>query len=136
MGPARVNNGPEFNSIVDDLKAKGVDVSYRKGQFAYGPAPGGGRPGNIVFDPGASHSAIKHEYGDFVDDAALGFPGQRYYYESPSARAAPERRQYLGEIRTAGKLGDTTARRQLIEDYFGEKKYLIDNYYTKPYGSK
>ena len=82
MGPARVNNGPEFNSIVDDLKAKGVDVSYRKGRFAYGPAPGGGRPGNMVFDPDASLSAIKHEYVDFVDDAALGFPGQRYYYEA------------------------------------------------------
>lgn len=136
MGSARVNNAAEFNVIVKDLNAKGVDISYREGQFAYGPAPSGGRPGNIVFDPDASLSAIKHEYGHFVDDAALGYPGQRYYYENPSARVATERRQYLGEIRTARELGDTTARRQLIEDYLGEKKYLIDNYYTKPYGSK
>lgn len=136
MGSARINNAVEYNAIINDLKAKGVDISYREGQFAYGPAPSGGRPGNIVFDPDSSLSAIKHEYGHFLDDAALGFPGQRYYYENPGARMATERGQYLGEIRTARELGDTTARRQLIEDYLGEKKYLIDNYYTKPYGSK
>jgi hypothetical protein len=135
MGPARTNNTAEFEAIVNDLKAKGVDISYRQGQFAYGPAPSGGRPGNIVFDPDSSLSAIKHEYGHFLDDAALGFPGQRYYYENPGARVATERRQYLGEIRTARELGDPTARRQLIEDYLDEKKYLIDNYYSKPYGS-
>jgi uncharacterized Zn-binding protein involved in type VI secretion len=136
MGPARINNAAEYNAILTDLKAKGVDISYRDGQFAYGPAPSGGRPGNIVFDPDSSLSAIKHEYGHFLDDAALGFPGQRYYYENPAARLATERRQYLGEIRTARKLGDTTARRQLIEDYRGEKIYLIENYYPKPYGSQ
>jgi LysM domain len=136
MGPARINNVAEYNAIVKDLKANGVDISYREGQFAYGPAPSGGRPGNIVFDPDASLSAVKHEYGHFLDDAALGFPGQRYYYENPSMRLATERSQYLNEIRTARELGDTTARRQLIQDYLSEKKYLIDNYYTKPYGSK
>lgn len=135
MGPARINNPTEFNAIISDLKANGVDISYRPGQFAYGPAPSGGRPGNIVFDPDSSLSAINHEYGHFLDDAALGFPGQRYYYENPSARLASERRQYLGEIRMARELGDTTARRQLIEDYLGEKRYLIENYYSKPYGS-
>lgn len=134
MGPARINNAAEFNSMIDNLNAKGVDISFRKGQFAYGPAPSGGRPGNIVFDPDASLSAIKHEYGHFLDDEALGFPGQRYYYENPGARMATERRQYLGEIGTARELGDTAARRQLIQDYLGEKNYLIENYYNRPYG--
>ncbi|UXU87589.1 hypothetical protein [Burkholderia sp. S-53] len=134
MGAARINNSLEFNAIVNDLKAKGVDISYRSGQYAYGPAPSGGRPGNIIFDRDASISAIRHEYGHFLDDAALGFPGQRFYYENPSARLATERRQYLGEIRTARSLGDAAARRQLIEDYLGEKRYLIDNYYFNPYG--
>jgi hypothetical protein len=136
MGHARVSNQVEYNAIISDLKANGVDISYREGQFAYGPAPSGGRPGNIVFDPDSLLSAIKHEYGHFLDDQAFGFTGQRYYYENPSARLATERSQYLGEIRAARELGDTTARRALIEDYIGEKKYLIDNCYTKPYGSK
>lgn len=135
MGPARINSPAEYNLIINDLRSNGVDISLRAGQFAYGPAPSGGRPGNIVFDPDASLSAIRHEYGHFLDDKALGFPGQRYYYENPSARLSTERSQYLGEIRTARELGDQIARRQLIQDYLSEKKYLIDNYYTKPYGS-
>jgi hypothetical protein len=117
--------------------ATGVDTSGRlDNNFDLQEAPTGGRPGNIVFDPDSSLSAIQHEYGHFLDDAALEFPGQRYYYENPNARVATERRQYLVEIRTAQGLGDTTARRQLIEDFLSEKKYLIDNYYTKPYGTK
>ncbi|WP_206996706.1 hypothetical protein [Trinickia mobilis] len=136
LGSARANNAAEYRAIVDDLKAKGVDISYRKGQFAYGPAPSGGRPGNIVFDPDASISAIRHEYGHYLDDLASGYPGQRFYYENPSARLATERRQYLGEVRTARELGDATARRQLVEDYLEEKRYLIENYYSKPYGSR
>lgn len=136
MGPARVNHPVEYDSIINDMQSSGVDISYREGQFAYGPAPSGGRPGNIVLDPDASLSALQHEYGHFLDDKALGFPGQRYYYENPSARLSTERSQYLGEIRTARELGDQTARRELIQDYLGEKNYLIDNYYTAPYGSK
>jgi uncharacterized Zn-binding protein involved in type VI secretion len=136
MGSARVNNAAEYNAIVNDLKSGGVEVSNRTGQFAYGPASSGGKPGNIVFDPNASISAIRHEYGHYLDDAKLGFPGQRFYYENPSVRVATERRQYLGEIRTAKEIGDPTACRQLIEDYLGERKYLVDNYYTKPYGSR
>jgi len=136
MGPARLNNAAEYNSIVSDLRAKGVDISFREGQFAYGPAPSAGRPGNIVFDRDASISAIRHEYGHFLDDSALGFPGQRYYYENPSARLGSERRQYLQEIRTAREVGDQVARRQLVQDYLGEKNYLIDNYYVKPYGMR
>jgi hypothetical protein len=135
MGSARVNNPAEYNAIIDDLKLNRVDISFREGQFAYGPAPSGGRPGNIVFDPDASLSAIRHEYGHFLDDKALGYPGQRYYYENPSARVSTERSQYLNEIRTSRELNDQAARRQLIEDYLSERQYLIDNYYTKPYGS-
>jgi hypothetical protein len=142
MGPARLNNADEFNSIIDDLNLNNVDIDFRSGQFAYGPAGGSGRAGNIVFDQEASLSAIKHEYGHFLDDQSLGFPGQRFYYENPEFRLATERRQYLQEIKTARELGDGTARRQLTVDYLNEKQYLIENYYFKsdgtpiPYGSR
>jgi hypothetical protein len=96
----------------------------------------GGRPGNIVFDPDASISSIRHEYGHFLDDQALGFPGQRFYYENPQFRVATERSQYLGELRTARQLGDTDARRTLIQDYRNERQYLIDNFYFTPDGAK
>lgn len=31
-----------------DLKANNVDISFRKNQFAYGPSPTSGKPGNIL----------------------------------------------------------------------------------------
>jgi YD repeat-containing protein len=127
MGSASINNVAELDTIVGSL---------REGQFAYGPASSGGRAGNIIFDPDGSISAIRHEYGHFLDDQALGFPGQRFYYENPSARVATERSQYLGEIQTARHLGDQGARRALIQDYLGERNYLVENYYTKPYGAR
>ena len=136
MGSARVNNAPELDNIVSDLRARGVDISFRDGQFAYGPAATRGRPGNIIFDPDGSISAVRHEYGHFLDDQALGFPGQRFYYENPGKRVATERSQYLGEIRTGRQLGDHDARRALIHDYLDERNYLIDNFYTKPYGGR
>lgn len=136
MGPARLNNSAEFDEILVDLRRRGVDVDFREGQLAYGPATSPGVPGNLVLDPDASLSAIRHEYGHFLDDQANGFPGQRYYYENPGARLASERRQYLKEIQTARELGDRSARRQLIEDYLEEKSNLIKNFYSRPYGPK
>jgi hypothetical protein len=74
MGPARVNNPAEYDEIVSNLRANGVEIRYSTNEFAYGPTSLGGRPGNIVFDPDASISAIRHEHGHFLDDQALGFP--------------------------------------------------------------
>ncbi|KQO16493.1 hypothetical protein ASF11_10020 [Acidovorax sp. Leaf76] len=141
MGPARLSHPEQYGTIMDDLANKGVDVRFTEGQFAYGPSATRGVPGNLVLDPDASMSALRHEYGHFLDDQALGFPGQRFYYESPDFRLASEPSQYLGEIRTARQLGDDAARAQLIRDYLGEKSYLIDRYYFTqdgkpiPYGT-
>lgn len=93
-----------------------------------------GRPGNIVLSPDLSISAMRHEYGHFLDDKALGFPGMRAYYENPSLRVATERRQYLGEVRLARSVGDNVARRQFIMDYLEERSALVDRFYTNPYG--
>ena len=134
LGSARVNQADEFNFIIDDLTSNGVEISYRKNALAYGPSASPGTPGTIVLDPDASISAIRHEYGHFLDDKALGFPPSSVYYENPSLRVASERRQYLQEISTAREVGDNTARRALIEDYLEERQYIIDNFYQTPYG--
>lgn len=134
LGSARVNQADEFNFIIDDLTSNGVEISYRKNALAYGPSASPGTPGTIVLDPDASISAIRHEYGHFLDDKALGFPPSRVYYENPSLRVASERRQYLQEISTAREVGDNSARRALIEDYLEERQYIIDNFYQTPYG--
>jgi hypothetical protein len=134
MGPARLNNPLEYRTIMSELDAQGVSVNMRSGEYAYGPSSRPGQPGNVVVDPDASLSALRHEYGHFLDDQALGFPGMRFYMENPSLRLASERSQYLGEIRTARELGDQTARRELIMDYLQERNLLIETWYTRPYG--
>ncbi|NRR28664.1 hypothetical protein HSX11_00390 [Oxalobacteraceae bacterium] len=136
MGSARINNPAEFTSIINDLRASGVTISYRPGQLAYGPAASIGHPGNIVLDPDSSLSAILHEYGHFLDDRALDYPSQRYYYENPRARIDTERTQYLREIRIARRFGAATARRQLINDYLAERNYLVETYYIVAYGEE
>ena len=73
MGPARINNADEYNPIIKDLEDNGVDISYRENALAYGPSSTPGKPGSIILDPDASISAVRHEYGHFLDDKDLGF---------------------------------------------------------------
>ena len=137
LGPARINNRHEYDQIMSDLRRNGVEVSFRTREFAYGPASSSGKPGNMVIDPDASIAALRHEYGHYLDDAALGFPGSRYYLSTnPRTRVASERRQYLQEIRLARILRDDTARRELIRDYLSERAALIERFYEKPYGTR
>ena len=71
MGPGRLSHTEEFKAIIQDLKANGVEIDFsRPNQFAYGPSSKAGVPGNIVLDPNASISAIRHEYGHLLDDKA------------------------------------------------------------------
>ncbi|CAN5458026.1 hypothetical protein BH10PSE19_BH10PSE19_22050 [soil metagenome] len=134
MGPTKLSHPEEYNAVIRDLKANNVEISFRDNQLAYGPASLPGRPGNIVLSPDASISALRHEYGHFLDDKALGFPGMRAYYENPSLRVATERRQYLAEINLAKSIGDMSARRLLVTDYLAERAALVDRFYTNPYG--
>ncbi len=128
MGPARVNHADELASIVDDLRAHNVEIRWEPNRLSYGPSGTPGRVGNINLDPNASISAIRHEYGHFLDDVAEGLPGMGHYMKDPWRWVATERRQYLQEIRTARKLGDAEARRQLIQDYVRERSYILDRY--------
>jgi hypothetical protein len=131
MGPARLNHADEFASIIDDLRARDVNIRFESNGLRYGPSASSGKVGNIVLDPDASISAIRHEYGHFLDDVAEGLPGARHYYENPWRWVATERRQYLQEIRTAKQLGDSKARAQLIQDYVNERRYILDTYLPK-----
>ncbi|WP_157838874.1 hypothetical protein [Achromobacter sp. DH1f] len=81
-----------------------------------------------------SISALRHEYGHFLDHQALGFPRCVEYFKNPELIIATERRQYLGEIGFARRIGDQGARRTLIENYLSERNRTIENYYQRPYG--
>jgi len=76
----------------------------------------------------ASISAWRHEYGHFLDDIANGQPGLGAYMQNPRLLRATERRQYLGEIRTARGIGDEFARRQLILDHLDRKAEIYRLY--------
>jgi len=131
LGPARLNHRAEYDAILSELRENGVEVTFREGALAYGPAPSAGRVGNMVLDPDASISAIRHEFNHFLDDKALGYPGFAHYAQNPKLWIATERRSYLGEILLARQVGDKTARRKLIEAYVAERRYIIERYYPR-----
>tara|TARA_B100000745_G_scaffold219121_1_gene145862 strand:+ start:177 stop:839 length:663 start_codon:yes stop_codon:yes gene_type:complete len=137
MGPAHISHPAEYKAILNDLEANNVSIKYGNGSIAFSPNTAGGPLGNEILLPNEfSISALRHEYGHFLDHQALGSPRYIEYFKKPELILSTERRQYLGEIRTAREVGDRSARRTLIENYLNEKNYIIDRYYQRPYGGK
>ncbi|GAA6152199.1 hypothetical protein [Pseudoteredinibacter isoporae] len=137
MGPAQLSHPAEYKAILNDLEVNNVSIKYGDDSIAFSPNTAGGPLGNEILLPNEfSISALRHEYGHFLDHQALGSPRYIEYFKKPELILSTERRQYLGEIRTAREIGDTSARRTLIENYLNEKNYIIDRYYQRPYGGK
>jgi hypothetical protein len=86
-------------------------IKYGDGSVAFSPNTAGGPLGNEILLPNEfSISALRHEYGHFLDHQALGSPRYMEYFKKPELILSTERRLYLGEIRTAREIGDTSAR--------------------------
>ena len=106
-GSGRDSHPAEWQAIIDQLKAEGVEVRHRDGTMAYGAAPTAGRPGQLIIDENASYSALKHEYQHYLDDKAMGFPGPRVHYDpAHPARRQMETKAYDIEIELAKKQGN------------------------------
>ena len=97
FGAASKSHPTQHKKIIDSLRKSGVEVIEREGVMAYGPSPSPGKPGQIVIDPNASYSALKHEYQHFLDDRALNFPGMSKMLE-PNLRWRLEQSAYNIEI--------------------------------------
>ncbi len=137
MGSARRSHPAEYRAIMKDLDDNNVAVKNGGDSIAFSPNTSGGRLGNEILLPNNfSISALRHEYGHFLDHKALGSPRYIEYFKKPELIVSTERRQYLGEIRTARQVGDKNARKTLIQNYLDEKKTLVDRYYQRPYGGK
>ncbi len=137
MGPAKKSHPAEYKAILDDLEANNVTVKYGDDSIAFSPNTAGGPSGNEILLPNEfSISALRHEYGHFLDHQALGYPRYIEYFKKPELILSTERRQYLGEIRTAREVGDVDARKALIKNYLNEKNYIVERYYQRPYGGK
>lgn len=136
LGHAKVSHPEEYNFIMQDLKNNGVTIKQAEKTIAFSPNTSGGNTGNAIYLPeDFSISALRHEYGHFIDHKNLGFPKHIEYFERPELIIATERKQYLTEIKLAKKLGDYNARKTLVQNYLEERDKIINRYYQKPYGS-
>ena len=97
--------------------------------MAYAPGLIDGNPGQIVIDPDASLSALKHEYQHFLDAQAEGFPCfAKQMFEDPKNRVIKELRAYMVEIKDADQLGLKEISSELFENYRQEREWIINEY--------
>jgi hypothetical protein len=137
LGHAKFSHPEEYQAIMADLQRSGVNVKNGGSGIAFSPNPGGGARGNEVLLPDEfSISALRHEYGHFLDHQALGNPRYIKYFENPRLIANTERRQYLGEVRFSREVGDVNARRTLTQNYLNERNSIVEKYYQRPYGTR
>lgn len=135
VGHAAISHPEEYQAIMADLQRNGVNVKYGESSISFSPNIGGGPIGNEILLPEEfSISALRHEYGHFLDHQELGFPKYVEYFKNPELIVATERSQYINEIEFAKQIGDQSARRSLIENYLLERNRTITNYYQRPYG--
>lgn len=103
-GSGKDSHPAEWQAIIDDLKANGVEIKYREGNLAYSPEKG--RPGQMILDPDASYSALKHEYQHYLDDKANGHPEFSEYLKNQDFQAEMEINAYNKEIEIANDFGN------------------------------
>ena len=132
IGSGKTTNPIEWNSIIDDMEAQGVEINYRENTMAYAPGMSDGDPGQVTIDPEASLSALKHEYQHFLDAKKEGFPSfGKQLFEDPSSRVIKELRAYLVEIKEADELGFKNVADQLFQNYLKEKEWIVGQYIKK-----
>ncbi|MFR9777788.1 WXG100 family type VII secretion target [Micromonospora sp. MS34] len=105
-GPARQTHPAEWDAAIQEAQDLGVEITFRSGALAYGPAPGPGSPGHLIIDPDASYGALLHEMQHLRDDHAAGWAGMRGWFEDPVVRYKNEVRAYQREIDYATSIGD------------------------------
>jgi len=125
LGPAPLSHPEEYDAIMQELDAAGVDVQFRPGQLAYSAAEGG--PGRLILDPDASIGALRHAFQHFLDIRDEGYLGFSFYRRNPQELYRIEFRGYMQEIRLARQLGDFDTGRAILgqlrsrrADIFGE----------------
>lgn len=109
------------------MEENGVEVVYREGAMGYGPLRKG-EPGQILIDPEASMSALRHEYSHFLEAKSNGFPSVAESYQDWEGRIADELKAYTIEIEEAKRLGLDNIAEQLQKNFKAEKQYILDRY--------
>ena len=114
-GSAEESDPERTAEIFADLRNKGFEIIRREGRtaIAYGPSPHPGKPGQLIFAPGASIAALEHEYDHALADLDLGFPGSLHYFANSDLRIKMEKQAYEREMEVVREKGYS----QLIERY-------------------
>lgn len=127
LGAGSKSHPEEWNKLIKDLEENRVEVVYREGGLGYGPLRKG-EPGQVLLDPNASMSALKHEYSHFLEAKANGFPSAAESYQNWEGRIADELKAYTIEIEEAKRLGLDNVVEQLQKNFEDEKQYIIDRF--------
>lgn len=98
-----------------------------KALLAYRPLREG-VPGQILVDPDASMSALRHEYNHFLEAKANGYPSAAECYQNWEARIEDESKAYNIEIEEAKRLGLDNVAEQLQKNFEDEKQYITDRF--------
>lgn len=122
-GPAAETHPEEVRRFIAEAESVGVEIQYRPGAMAYGPAPTTGRPGTLVIDPEASYGAWLHEMRHMRDDRDGGWLGMRALIDQET-RDLMERRAYMEEIEYARSIGDRTSEVQLYQNLRRERRMI------------
>ncbi|MGI5221203.1 toxin glutamine deamidase domain-containing protein [Nocardia sp. CA-290969] len=122
-GPASDTHPAELQRFIAEAEELGVEIQYRAGAMAYGPAPSSGRPGTLVIDPEASYGAWLHEMRHMRDDATAGWIGMQALIDQ-ATREVMERRAYMEEIRYARSIRDRTSEALLYQNLRREIKAI------------
>ncbi|MGM5632116.1 hypothetical protein O2K51_14550 [Apibacter raozihei] len=126
LGPGKESHPVEWQTMIDDLKANGLEIKYREGNLAYSPEKG--RPGQMILDPDASYSALKHEYQHYIDNMENGKLGMGDYLQDPYKRIEMETNVYNKEIELANEMGNKELANELEQLKQNEIDYIRDNY--------
>ncbi|NOV01566.1 hypothetical protein [Paenibacillus planticolens] len=127
FGAGLKSHPEEWNKLIEDLKDSGVEVIYRNDAMGYGPLKKG-QPGQILMDPEASMSALRHEYSHFLEAQKKGFPSAAESYQDWEGRITDEFKAYSIEIEEAKRLGLDNVVKQIQKNFEEEKQYIIDRF--------
>ncbi|MEM9546674.1 MAG: hypothetical protein AAGA77_11920 [Bacteroidota bacterium] len=119
LGSGKVNNTTEWNQLIGEIEAAGGQVTFRSGDIAYAPGLKKGEPGQLIIDPDASITALRHEHRHFLDDQAAGFKGFEGVFD-PNFRVTTEYNAYKLEIEEMLNMGQTSVANQLKTNFQNE----------------
>ncbi len=125
LGSGKTSHPSEWSQIINEIKAAGGEVIFRPGAIAYSPGLKKGTAGQLIIDPNASITALRHEHRHFLDDQQAGYKGFEGIFDS-NFRITTEYNAYKIEILEMINQGQTTVANQLKNNFQAEVNDIIN----------